>query len=74
MTRQTPQCTHTIENLHIAIKPDGQVDQVGGEEYIDEEEGPTVVEVEDDKNDGATYLYEAEKCKSVIVRIRTKGR
>ena len=69
-----PQCAHIIANLKIASKPDGQVGQVGGEGYLDEAEGHTVVELEDDKDDGATYLYEGEKFKSVIARIHTKGR
>ena len=46
-----PHCTH----LKSAIKPDGQVDQVGGEGHLDEADGPLVVELEDDKDDGATY-------------------
>ena len=69
-----PHCTHIIANLKSAIKPDGQVDQVGGEGYLDEAEGPTVVELEDDKDDGATYLYNAEKFRSVIVHMHTQGR
>ena len=69
-----PHCTHIIANLKIAIKPDGHVNQVGGEGYLDEAEGPTVVELEDDKDDGATYLYNAEKFRSVIVHMHTQGR
>ena len=67
-----PRCTHIIANLKSAIKPDGQVDQVGGEGYLDEAEGPTVVELEYGKDDGATYLYNAEKFRSVIVHTHTK--
>ena len=73
MTRQT-HCTHIVGNLKNATKPDGQVDQVGGEGYLDETEGPTVVELDDDKDDGATYLYNAEQFRSVIVHMHTTGR
>ena len=48
--------------------------RVDGEGYLDEAEGPPVVELEDDKDDGATYLYNAEKFRSVIVHMHTKVR